>query len=640
MSWIQKLYETYELCANAPQFERNPLNPVSSQYQDTQIQITIDGEGRFLRAEASEIQDTLIPVTEASASRSGNNPEPNPLADKLCYCASDLDKYGGDTKRFAGYQAQLLKWCSSPHADPKVSAVLEYLGKGTLASDLIAGRVLQYSEGKLSRLKVRPGKTIDPEDAWIRWRVEMPGIAVANTWEDTGLLQRWTSFENSGEQKTGICAVTGKILRIARIHPRGIRANSDRAKLISSNDKAGFTYRGRFTEADQAVAVGYEVTQKAHNALRWLIKRQGARVASQVYVAWSVDGAEVPDPQKSTSDWLGLGDDPNVDDTYSGDAGQLLALRLRSKVKGYRASLGDASGVIVMGLDTAAKDTGRLAVTYYRELTGSEFLGRVEQWHAETAWLQAVPDEKARSRHDGKRYRYIAGAPSPVLIAEGAYGSKVEGEDGKKLLRATVERLLPCIVDGRPLPRDVVEASIRRACKAGGLKKTDKWEWEKCLGIACALVRGSSKEEEYQMALEENRTTRDYLFGRLLAIADNIEHWALYLAKEQRDTNAAKLMQRFADHPCSTWRSIELALTPYKTRLRTNRPAVLRKRDELLDTVMGMFTQAEDFTSDSKLSGEFLLGFHCQRAALWTKKQPDGGPDDKEDESSNQGDTE
>ena len=126
------------------------------------------------------------------------------------------------------------------------------------------------------------------------------------------------------------------------------------------------------------------------------------------------------------------------------------------------------------------------------------------------------------------------------------------------------------------------------------------------------------------MSLEENRTTRDYLFGRLLAIAENIEQRALHLANEQRDTNAAKLMQRFADHPCSTWRSIELSLTPSKTRLRTNRPAVLLERDKLLDAVIGMF-RGEDFVSDSKLSGEFLLGYHCQRAALWQKGTPVGG---------------
>jgi CRISPR-associated protein Csd1 len=97
-------------------------------------------------------------------------------------------------------------------------------------------------------------------------------------------------------------------------------------------------------------------------------------------------------------------------------------------------------------------------------------------------------------------------------------------------------------------------------------------------------------------------------------------------------------MQRFADHPCSTWRSIELALTPYKTRLRTNRPTVLLERDKLLDAVIGKFS-GEDFISDGKLSGEFLLGYHCQRAALWQKGKQDGGSPDQ-DESIIQGEEE
>jgi len=82
-----------------------------------------------------------------------------------------------------------------------------------------------------------------------------------------------------------------------------------------------------------------------------------------------------------------------------------------------------------------------------------------------------------------------------------------------------------------------------------------------------------------------------------------------------------------------------LALAPYKARLRANRPAVLLERDKLLDDVIGMFTGG-DFTSDNKLSGEFLLGFHRQRAALWPRRRPDGMPDDKEDDSTNQGDKE
>jgi len=124
------------------------------------------------------------------------------------------------------------------------------------------------------------------------------------------------------------------------------------------------------------------------------------------------------------------------------------------------------------------------------------------------------------------------------------------------------------------------------------------------------------------MSLEENRSTRDYLFGRLLAIAEHIEQRALHLADEKRDTNAARLMQRFADHPASTWRSIELALTPYKARLRANRPALSVKFDKALDFVTGMF-RPEDYTADARLTGEFLLGYHCQRAALWAKQVED-----------------
>lgn len=117
------------------------------------------------------------------------------------------------------------------------------------------------------------------------------------------------------------------------------------------------------------------------------------------------------------------------------------------------------------------------------------------------------------------------------------------------------------------------------------------------------------------MALEQDRVTRDYLYGRLLAVAENIESRALFVSGEKRDTTAARLMQRFADRPYSTWRSIELSLAPYKTRLRSQRAGFLVVMEKLLDEVMGRF-QSDDFTKDSQLSGEFLLGYHCQRQAM------------------------
>ncbi len=139
----------------------------------------------------------------------------------------------------------------------------------------------------------------------------------------------------------------------------------------------------------------------------------------------------------------------------------------------------------------------------------------------------------------------------------------------------------------------------------------EDWEWNKALSIACALFRKLNTKEEYSMALDPSRTTRDYLYGRLLALADSLEAWALYDAKEQRQTNAAWLMQRFADHPYSTWRTIELALTPYKARLGGK----AWKRLQMIDEVVAIFAPV-DFMNDKPLSGEFLLGYHSQREAL------------------------
>ena len=634
MSWIQKLYETYELCAEAPQFVKKPW-PVSHAEQQAHIEIVIDQDGSFQRAALVDKEDTVIPATEASAGRTGKQPPPHPLCDKIQYCAADYITFGGTkVPFFEEYIHQLRQW-QGYDANPKVHAVLRYVEKASVVADLVRAGVLYcgsdhrlltewISEAPvpgLFKMLTPKERKRDQGDAFVRWRVQVQGDATSGVWEDPNVRDSWIRFDTSRRTDFGLCMVTGETVALATSHPKRLRHGADGAKLISSNDDRGYTFRGRVDLPSQAYGVGYAATQKAHSALRWLIARQGYKSGDQVFVAWAVNGKNIPDPLADTAHLFEVAevdDNPEQEASYKGDAGQHYALRLRKAISGYRAELGDADDVVVIGLDSATP--GRMAVTYYRELTGSEFLERVADWHASCSWLQNYSKDNQ-----------FVGAPAPREIAEAAYGRRLDDN----LRKSTVERLLPCIVDGRPLPRDIVGASVRRASKGAGMKKKEKWEWEKYLGIACALVRGSSKEENYQMALEEDRTTRDYLFGRLLAIAENIEERALHLAKEKRDTNAARLMQRFADHPCSTWRSIELALTPYRTRLRTNRPAVLLERDKLLDAVIGMFS-GEDFISDSKLSGEFLLGYHCQRAALWPKGKPDSGSPDK-DESKTQG---
>ena len=80
-----------------------------------------------------------------------------------------------------------------------------------------------------------------------------------------GCLIRLSAFirrQRKGDP-ADLCMVTGKIARRASQHPKGVIPTSGNAKLISSNDETGFTFRGRFTSGEQAATVSYEASQKA-----------------------------------------------------------------------------------------------------------------------------------------------------------------------------------------------------------------------------------------------------------------------------------------------------------------------------------------------------------------------------------------
>ena len=131
MSWIQRLVETYENCQSNIGYSdepgQRPLLPLCHITTQAQIEIVIDGEGNFRRAElitekAESV--TIIPSTESSASRSGSKPEHHPLCDKLQYVAGDYTEYGGAVtsgfakdveEPFRNYVATLTKWATSPY---------------------------------------------------------------------------------------------------------------------------------------------------------------------------------------------------------------------------------------------------------------------------------------------------------------------------------------------------------------------------------------------------------------------------------------------------------------------------------------------------------------------------------------------
>lgn len=618
MSWILKLHETFEQCSgNDSIMDSDDLCPVGYSLQNAHIEVVIDDKGNFRRATLVQKENnpkTLIPVTESSSGRTSGE-DPHPLCDSIQYCAGDYSGLGGIRKPyFQSYLKILQSWAESPYSHPKVLAVYDYVKKGTLTSDLVRTGALSAPNGILEVLSKNSPSTNDTHPifklltfddkglkdqakVFVRWSVESINDVCIESWKDKELQVCWRQYIDSLEAVTGFCYVAGTNTNIAQKHPAKLRNGKDGAKLVSSNDTNGFTFLGRFTNAEQAASISSEVTQKAHSALRWLISRKQAyRNGDQVFVSWAVSGKSSPSPWASSIELF----------DSIGDVGQAYSLRLNQAIAGYKSKIDDTEDILVMGIDSATP--GRLAITYYQEIKGSDFLTRIRDWHESLAWPQNF----------GKEQQF-EGAPSPRDIAEATYGSGKRLDD--KLKKVVIERLIPCIVEGRTLPKDLVDACVRRSSNRIGMKdKKSEWEWEKCLGIACSLFKGFHKERSYTMALEENRTTRDYLYGRLLAVAEHIEARALYIAGEKgRDTMASRLMQRFADRPHSTWRTIELSLVPYKSRLRSKREGFLHEMNKLSDQLVAQFPTtepAETFTNDKPLSGEFLLGYHCQRQKL------------------------
>lgn len=623
MGWMQKLAETYDKCSSQIGIEvydkdgknRVPLLPVAHTTQNMQIEITIDIEGNFISARLIPAKDasTIIPCTEGSSGRTSGL-QPHPLCDSLQYIAADYVQFGGRKRHgFKLYQQQLQRWCESPDAHPHAGAIFKYISQGHVVEDLVQAKVLQVGDrGKLldkwDRKEHPEAPNRKQDESFVRFVVWESDNPHSKTWDNPDLHVKWQAYNGSNMTHTGLCYVLGEMKPVAEQHPRFIRTSGDGAKIISSNDLAGFTFRGRFSSADEACSISYEASQKAHYALKWLISRQGRVFLEKrggpglTVVAWATSGAFVPNPVDDTADVADMDDDLPDDDNKQVYTAQDDAIKINKKVSGYNASLEVMADVVVIALNSAT--TGRMAISFYREMRGSDFAERLERWHNTCCWDQQYLDF-------GNIKTFI-GAPAPRIIAESAYGSKVD----EKLLKKTVERLLPCIVDGQKIPRDLMESAVRRASNRIGMKKDRKeQEWETTLGVACALYRKYAIDyegEDIGMGLDHDRTTRDYLYGRLLAIADVFEQRALSKAERNRPTNAAKYMQRFAERPASTWRYIELALESYMARLSPGTNYYYKKH---LDEVMDKF-DAKDFIDDKKLSGEFLLGYHCQRKEL------------------------
>ena len=578
MGLMQSAYETYESLADryiGDYGQKEVLAPVSHIVTQADIVITLDKEGGFVSAETVDknAPKIIIPATEKSAGRT-SAPEPHPLCELLGYLS------GEDPVKLSMYMKQLADWAAkTPH--PILHAVLAYMRKGTITEDLTRADLLQFDEqGKLKN-----------RDELVCWRVL--GCPIADCWRDKTLFEAFIRYYDSrfaSSDKT-LCMIQGTMSRAASQYPDRIIALHNKAKLISANDSTGFTYRGRFTTGAEALTISYEVTQKAHAALRWVVANQGVTYGGRTFVCWNPHGVEVP--REDQPFLFGEGEaEIEASDYYD---------RLKHTLAGWKTRLKPEASVILASFDAAT--TGRLSLTYYNELCASDLLNRLFIWDATCCWWQGT---------------FGVQSPPLVNIVNYAFGSRRNEkkiECDKRVLRQQMQRLIACRVDQAYIPRDIVRGLLD---KCHNLHLYEYPLREKLLSTACAVIRKYhiDQKEEWNLALEPVKKDRSYQFGRLLAVLEKAET-DTYERSENRTANAIRLQPMYVRQPMHTFVIIMDQLKrAYYPRLH---PGTRTRYERLIGEILDTITDCPRDTASDALTDTYLLGYYLQKKDLYTK---------------------
>lgn len=631
MSWMQKLCEAYDAGIICDQSKESVmLVPLGFVRKKVKYHVVISQDGGFVSADElmDENQFQEIPSTPQAESRTGDNGAPFPLTEQLKYLVYE-DK---NLRRFGRYMEQINAWCEQPYAPSCLRTVYTYLDGHTLLADLESQPNLKLKYYKNTEKREGAG---EDAKAMVCFSVQMQDGGSDDLWLRADIKESWSRY--LADKLPGVrdfCYVEGKMLPSVENHPK-LQGN---AKLISAKDSEfPFQYRGRFVGDRSAAIVSFDASVRAHNALIWLITRQGMQKYGMTWVVWNTNGAVMKAPIDEKNGFIEEEEDEedavldSVIDTFESYAREVM-----SAARGYGGRLHDynpkrTNSAVILGLEAATD--GRMSVTYYQECSGNEYAGRLEDWYRECCWW----------RYSWKKKTKEIVTPNPEHIAIAVMGIDAVNaakrdlkceKSHTKLMRKLQSRILTCIVDKQPLPFDIVRSAFYRVCAplafVGG--KDRQWSrsaWENSVDTACAMIycfqkRGLGEAcEVFGPELQADSKRPDYLYGRLLAVADLMEERAMDKGRDY-PTNAVRLMQKFVQHPFETWLKIHEKLIPSFKKLGSEGKIY----QIILEEIEQLFS-GEDRYERGELSLEFLQGFSSQKQKLFQKWEPTAKREDE-----------
>jgi len=592
------------------------------------IEITLNEEGDFLRANYLEKNEIIIfPITEASVARA-NDKAPHPLSDELSYITTAFSQEKSDA-----YMENLGKWVhfnGEGHENVILNSIWTYLKKDTLLDDIIdylyPRSVYKVDANKIVVSVDDKNITLSSKD-FITFCIETKAKRNRKVSKDKELHKNFISFVESTLDKLPkeLCDISGLQTYCTKKH-RGLMGN---AKLISVSNHIE-TYYGRFEDGSSVTKVGYITSQKIHNMLKYLLENTSTSHtldASSKVITWpSVDlqdydydfmNEQTFSETEDENDLVSFLDDDMEEYSIKSKKAQVINDHIRGKMLSTHATTYqdfDNLRFYVLIIDKVSN--GRISVKYFREIFMGDLTNRISNWYATTNWQYGY----------GKYLKVKT--PSLSQIANVTYGhfnkdsKRIEMYDDA-LRKKTVERLLPSIVDGKKIPMDIVNKTMNNLSKRIAYKEG----WDTLLNTACSVLKKYKwdyKREEVTSKLDEMNNSRDYLYGRLLAVIELIETTA---TSSDKITNAEKLWATYMQSPQKTYGILIKRIRPYLDRLKKN-----NKYYYYYDTLLSELTNAindldlSNGQQNSRLNEDFIFGYYAQKKTnLYKKSEARGG---------------
>ena len=423
--------------------------------------------------------------------------------------------------------------------------------------------------------------------------------------DDSAIRQRWLNSldEAPDENSLGRCLATGRMTKIARLHPvvKGVVGGQSMGTSLVSFNEPSFSSYGHDGEQGFNAPVGEYAAFAYATALNYLIadRRHHIRLGDTTIVYWAgASDAECTEVVCGLFGGFGIGGNDLPDEDPDEVIDSIMnEVRLGKWVK----NIDPGVPFYVLGV---APNAARLSVRFFERSTFGQVIDNLAAHYGRLEIAHAPFEPK-----------YL----SPYRLLKAVAPPKSKQDPATSVLGGSFMR---SILYDRPYPAALYHNALMRtfATKDDAETRTQKVSYERAAIMKAYLIKNvSSNGKEFTVSLDKSRDDAAYVLGRLFAVFERIQKRA------NPDLNAT-IKDRYFNSACTT----PNVVFPTLAKLSEKHLTKLQKDSSVAGAAVNfskelgeLYGKLDAFPKRLSLDeqGAFVIGYQHQRQDFFDRVQ-------------------